>query len=61
MVRDVLDDHADWFFKFRLLTVDQVVACLIRNMRRQRFLILPSLNIRISWMLLRLFPAPTHG
>jgi short-subunit dehydrogenase len=56
MVRDVLDDHADWFFKFRLLTVEQVVSSLVRNMRKQRFLILPSLDIRISWLLLRLFP-----
>jgi short-subunit dehydrogenase len=56
MVRDVLDDHADWFFKFRLLSVEQVVSSLVRNMRRQRFLILPSLDIRISWMMLRFFP-----
>lgn len=52
----MLDDHAEWFHSFRLLGVDHVVGALIRGMRRGRFLILPSADIRLVWFLLRLFP-----
>lgn len=56
MVDDIWDEHPDWFKKFRILTVEQVVDAVVRGMRRRRFLIFVSADTKLMYALLRFFP-----
>ncbi|MFQ6608045.1 MAG: SDR family NAD(P)-dependent oxidoreductase [Fidelibacterota bacterium] len=56
MVDDDLDSHADWFHKFRVLEVKQVLDKLISGMRKGRFLILVSADTKLMYAMVRFFP-----
>ncbi len=56
MVDDDLESHADWFHKFKVIEVDQVLDKMIKGMRKGRFLILVSADTKMMHALVRFFP-----
>ena len=56
MVDDDLESHPDWFHKFKVIEVDQVLNKMISGMRKGRFLILVSADSKLMYAMLRFFP-----
>ncbi|MBS1624175.1 MAG: SDR family oxidoreductase [Bacteroidetes bacterium] len=43
-----------------LMTADQVAAYAIRSMRKDKFMIIPGLDSKLTWILKRVWPEITH-
>ena len=56
MVDDDLESLPDWFHKFKVIEVDQVLNKMISGMRKGRFLILVSADSKLMYAMLRFFP-----
>ena len=56
MVDDDLKSHPDWFHKFKVIEVDQVLNKMISGMRKGCFLILVSTDSKLMYAMLRFFP-----
>ena len=56
LVDDDLESHPDWFHKFKVIEVDQVLNKMISGMRKGRFLILVSADTKMMHAMVRFFP-----